>query len=76
MPFVAIITRNMANQLQLAEAQFLGFHHGVRGYSVKELANSMGLKKSEWLKIRETLPITESEKKEVDSLFTKRSTDR
>lgn len=66
----------MANQLQLAEAQFLGFHHGVRGYSIKELASSMGLKKSEWVKIRETLPIKESEKEEVDSLFTKHSTDR
>ena len=59
----------MATQLQLAEAQFTGFHHGVRGYSVKELAQGMGLKKSEWLKIRETLPITEGEKEEVDTLF-------
>lgn len=59
----------MATQLELAEAQFTGFHHGKRGYSVKELADGMGLKKSEWLKIREHLPITEQEKEEVDTIF-------
>lgn len=62
----------MANQLQLAEAQLLGFHHGVRGYSIKQLADSMGLKRSEWLKLKETLPLSDSEKEEVDSLFVKR----
>lgn len=59
----------MANQLQLAEAQFLGFHHGIRGYSAKELAKSMGLKKVEWLKIREHLPLSESDKEDVDEIF-------
>lgn len=66
----------MANQLKLAEAQFLGFIHGIRGYPIKDLAKSMGLKKSEWLKIRETIPIYESEKEDVDSLFIKPKIDR
>ena len=64
----------MANQLQIAEAQFIGFHHGNRGYSVKELASAMGLKKSEWLKIRETLPLSTSEKQDVDDLFETKTT--
>lgn len=63
----------MANQLQLAEAQFLGFHHGKNGHSVKELATSMGLTKSEWTKLRETAWLSESEKEEVDELFKRKT---
>ncbi len=59
----------MANQLDVATAQFLGFNHARKGYSIKELATGMGLKKSEWLKIREDLYFTDLEKEEIDSLF-------
>lgn len=59
----------MANQLQLAEAQFIGFHHGKHGFTIKELAKSMGLKKSEWIKIRESCGLSDSEMEEVDELF-------
>ncbi len=63
----------MAKQIDLAEAQFIGFHHGKSGFSARKLAESMGLKKSEWLQIREQLSMTESDKEEVDALFFKKS---
>ena len=59
----------MANQLDVATAQFIGFHHSSRGYSLKELATAMNLKKSEWLIIREDLYFTDAEREEIDSLF-------
>lgn len=59
----------MANQLQLAEAQFIGWNHGYAGFTIKSLAESMGLKKSECLKLRETLTMSDSLKEEVDELF-------
>jgi hypothetical protein len=61
----------MANKLELAQAQFIGFHHGSRGFSVKELAQSMGLKKSEWLKIRGSSALSDRDKDEVDLIFKK-----
>ena len=42
----------MANKLQLAEAQILGFQHGKRGYNLSDLVHSMGLTKSEWEKLK------------------------
>ena len=41
----------------LAEAQILGFIHGRGGYSLASLVESMGLKHSEWLVIKEGYPI-------------------
>ena len=40
-------------QIALAEAQILGFIHGRGGYSLASLVESMGLKHSEWLVIKE-----------------------
>ena len=43
-------------QIALAEAQILGFIHGRGGYSLASLVESMGLKHSEWLVIKEGYP--------------------
>lgn len=59
----------MANKKDLAEAQFVGFQHGKHGYSVKELVQSMGLKKSEWLDIREHITLSVSDMQDVDNYF-------
>jgi hypothetical protein len=59
----------MASQLQLAEAQFLGYRHAESGYSAKSLAQEMGLKKSEWKKIRDKIDLKEFDKQEIDELF-------
>ncbi len=59
----------MANKLDLAEAQFIGWHSGVYGETAKGLAESMGLTKSEWLKIRECLSMSDKHKEHVDELF-------
>lgn len=60
----------MASQRDLAIAQFIGFHHG-RDNQIIPLVDCMGLKKSEWLKIREkeSFLFTENEKKEIDEYF-------
>lgn len=59
----------MANKLQLAEAQFIGFQYGKHGYSIKELVQSMGLKKAEWIKIRESIVLNVRDIEEVDAYF-------
>lgn len=61
----------MANLLQLAEAQFIGYEHGVRGYNARTLAKEMGLTKEEWMKLREGLVLSESDKQDIDKLFEK-----
>lgn len=57
----------MANKLDLAIMQIVGYTHGKQGYSMKILIESMGLKKSEYLKIRDKL--SNAEKKEIDDLL-------
>ena len=42
----------MANQLDMAEQQILGFHHAKQGHSIEELVESMGLEKHEWEKLK------------------------
>ncbi len=38
--------------LQLAEQQLTGYAHASKGFGIEDLAQSMGLKKSEWEKIK------------------------
>lgn len=59
----------MANKLDLADAQFTGYTTGYAGYSIVSLVESMGLKRSEWLKLRENYYFTESQRFEVDNYF-------
>lgn len=62
----------MATQLDLADAQFLGFHFGRREPGILLLVSSMGLTKKEWLKWKSnysTNYLTESEIKEIDEYF-------
>lgn len=61
----------MANKLDLAEAQLTGFNHGAHGFSIKSLIESMGLTKSEWIKIQDSAQsyLTEVEVEEINSYF-------
>jgi len=61
----------MASKLDLAEAQLLGWHEGKHGTFLISLVESMGLKKSEWEKIKSQYPTTlsDKEKSEIDGYF-------
>lgn len=59
----------MPTQLDLARAQFDGYSHAFRGFSAKKLAEAMGLKKSEWKKLRDKVDLQEWDKREIDELF-------
>ncbi len=66
----------MATKLDLADAQFLGFHVGKREPGIIHLVESMGLTSSEWRKWKRDYPttyLTESEIKEIDEHFEKLS---
>lgn len=64
----------MANQLDLADAQLLGFSHGKwHGEDIIGLITSMNLTKKEWLKIKSDYPtlssLDEDDVKEIDEHF-------
>lgn len=61
----------MAKQIDIAEAQLRGWAHAAHGYSLKDLVESMGLKKSEWIILKETNILNSDEKQEVDEYFEK-----
>lgn len=46
--FKAFLSDNCDNPLSQAEQQLLGFFHAAKGFSLKELLDSMALEKSEW----------------------------
>ena len=57
------------SQIKLAEAQLIGFAHASKGYSIKELADSMDLTKREWLKLRDNVNIKPLDKAELDEKY-------
>lgn len=57
------------SMIKLAEAQLLGFAHASKGYSIKDLAQAMGLSKKEWLKLRHSIDLKPSDKAELDAMF-------
>jgi hypothetical protein len=64
----------MATQLQLAEAQFVGWRQAKQNPdNIIELISSMGLKKGEWVKIKQNPDnltcVTESELEQIDEYF-------
>lgn len=59
-------------QLNMAEQQLIGFGHASQGFRITELADSMGLTKKEWIKLRENAPLKELDKKELDDFFNKK----
>jgi len=59
----------MPKQIDLAEAQFIGYRHKEGGYSAKELADQMGLTKREWKLLRDKIDLRETDKNDIDSLF-------
>lgn len=62
----------MANKLDLAEAQILGFHHGYHGFTLKSLIESMGMTKSEWKKLKyagRVQYLSDNEQLEIDEYF-------
>ncbi len=61
----------MANKLDLAEAQLLGWHSAKSGESLISFVTSMGLTNSEWTKIKKQYPTTlnQQESAEIDEHF-------
>lgn len=57
------------SKIKLADAQLIGFAHASKGYRIEDLAELMGLKKSEWLKLREDQYLKESDKEALDAYF-------
>jgi len=57
--------------LELALAQFTGYHLGNNGYGVGELVSSMGLTEEEWEKIKEDedISLDDDEIKEINNYF-------
>jgi hypothetical protein len=61
----------MATRLDLADAQFIGYCAGKDGRII-DMVETMGLKKSEWMKWKEKYTntyLTDSEIKEIDDHF-------
>jgi hypothetical protein len=61
----------MANKLDLADAQLIGWHHGFHGFSIISLVQSMSLTKSEWKKLKTdySLYLSDDEAQEIDEYF-------
>lgn len=62
----------MATQLDMAEQQIFGWHHAMRGYSLRDLIEGMGLIKMEWenLKAKGAVNyLTDSEREEIDNIM-------
>lgn len=64
----------MANRLDLADAQLLGFYHGKwNSNDIIGLVESMGMTKKEWLKLKSDYPtitnMDDSDIKEIDEHF-------
>ncbi len=63
----------MASKLDLAHAQFIGFHHGRwSSHDILGLIKGMGLTKQEWKKYKEQYDshsLTESDINEIESYF-------
>lgn len=64
----------MANQLDVAQAQFIGFRHGKwNRQDIVGLVTSMGLTKSEWKKLKESYTvendIDEDDLQEIEDYF-------
>lgn len=57
------------SQIKLAEAQLIGFAHASKGFSIKELADSMALTKREWLKLRDSLDLKPLDKADLDEKY-------
>jgi len=57
------------SMIKLAAAQLTGFAHASKGYSVKDLARSMNLTKSEWSKLRDSIDLKQSDKDDLDAMF-------
>lgn len=59
----------MATQLDLAEAQLIGFVHASKGHSILNLVESMGMTRSEWIKLRDKVPLKALDKEDIDKKF-------
>ena len=62
----------MATKLDLADAQFIGYHVGKREPGIITLVDGMGLSKKEWDTWKKDYPthhLTASEIKEIDEYF-------
>lgn len=64
----------MATKLDLADAQFIGYHFGKREPGIFGLIENMGLTKSEWERWKIEYPVgylTPEEMSDIDEYFTK-----
>ena len=60
---------NKSEQLLQAEAQLIGFTHASKGFTINSLADSMGLTKNEWKKLRKYVDLKASDKDDLDQKF-------
>lgn len=60
-------------ELIKAEQQFLGFAHAKDGYSARDLAESMGLKKDEWEALKPMLNLKDSDIEDIDNFLNQTS---
>lgn len=57
--------------LEMAEQQLIGFAHGKAGYTVVELADSMGLTRKEWSALQDNVKLSQSDWDELDAYFSR-----
>lgn len=61
----------MKKDIEYAIQQIIGFKHAREGYSFVQLLSAMGLKKSEWEKIKVAISLKEDFIDDGDKLFKK-----
>lgn len=55
-----------AVDIALAEAQFIGYFHGKKGFSLRELCSSMALRRSEWHQIKNLIKFSKEDTEEIE----------
>ena len=60
----------MSDDIELAEQQITGFTHAAQGYSISQLASSMGLTSEEWKVLKSKCDyMREEDIQELDKYF-------
>lgn len=58
----------MANKIDLAEQQLVGFRHAKDGYSLISLIEAMGLTKKEWTTMQKTHDLSNLDKTDITEI--------
>ena len=57
------------SQIKLAEQQLTGFAHASKGFTINDLASSMGLTKREWMKLRDVVDLKPLDRADLDEKY-------